>query len=63
MAQLNANPKRAAMFVKHAIANARNNAICAGGDPQKLWVAEAFVTRGKYEKRVHFMSRCATHQE
>lgn len=57
MAQLAANPKRAAVFVRHAVANARNNAIYAGGAPDKLWVAEAFVTRGQYVKRTHFMSR------
>lgn len=58
MAQLIANPKRAAMFVRHAIANARNNAIFAGGDPQRLYVAEAYVTRGdRYVKRHNFMGR------
>ena len=57
MAQLAANPKKSAVFVKHAVANARNNAICAGGDPSKLYVAEAFVTKGKVEKRLHFMGR------
>lgn len=57
LAQLGANPKRAAMFVKHAVANARNNAIVAGGDPLKLFVAEAYVTKGAYEKRTHFMSK------
>jgi hypothetical protein len=57
MAQLKANPKRSAVFVQHAVANARNNAIVAGGDPAKLYVHEAFVTKGVYEKRTHFMSR------
>lgn len=57
MAQLSANPKVAAKYVMHAIANARNNAICAGGDPAKLWVAEAYVTKGLYQKRVAIMGR------
>lgn len=57
MAQLSANPKKAAVYVMHAIANARNNAICAGGDPAKLWVSEAYVTKGKYQKRVAIMGR------
>lgn len=57
MAQLCASPKRSAVFVKHAVANARNNAIVAGGDPARLFVAEAFVTKGKYMKRIHFMGR------
>lgn len=57
MAQLSVNPKTAAKYVMHAIANARNNAICAGGDPAKLWVAEAFVTKGRYEKGIKFMGR------
>jgi hypothetical protein len=57
MAQLNANPKRSAVFVKHAVANARNNAIMAGGDPKKLYIAEAFVTKGQYKFRTHFHGR------
>jgi large subunit ribosomal protein L22 len=57
LSQLSANPKKAAVFVLHAIANARNNAICAGGDPAKLWVAEAYVTKGRYRKYMAIMGR------
>ncbi|KAF6258698.1 ribosomal protein L22/L17 [Scenedesmus sp. NREL 46B-D3] len=57
LSQLAANPKKSAVFALHAIANARNNAICAGADPAKLWVAEAFVTKGRYRKSVAFMGR------
>jgi large subunit ribosomal protein L22 len=57
LSQLAANPKKAAVFALHAIANARNNAICAGGDPAKLWVAEAFVTKGRYRKYMAIMGR------
>jgi hypothetical protein len=29
----------------------------AGADPSKLWVAEAFVTKGQYARRIHFHGR------
>jgi ribosomal protein L22 len=57
MAQLHANPKKAAMYAQHALANARSNAIYAGADPAKLWVAEAFVTKAKYDKQRNIMGR------
>eukprot|EP00878_Enallax_costatus_P015401 GHUV01016132.1.p1 GENE.GHUV01016132.1~~GHUV01016132.1.p1 ORF type:complete len:318 (+),score=85.66 GHUV01016132.1:280-1233(+) len=57
MAQLAVNPKKAAVFVMHAVANARNNAICAGADASKVWVSEAYVTKGQYQKRVAIMGR------
>ncbi|WIA14039.1 hypothetical protein OEZ85_002596 [Tetradesmus obliquus] len=57
LSQLAANPKKAAVFVLHAVANARNNAICAGGDPAKLYVHEAFVTKGRYRKYMAIMGR------
>lgn len=57
MAQLAVNPKKAAVFVLHAVANARNNAICAGATASKLWISEAYVTKGEYIHRPEFMSR------
>jgi ribosomal protein L22 len=57
LSQLAANPKQSAVFALHAIANARNNAICAGADPAKLWVAEAYVTKGRYRKYMAIMGR------
>lgn len=29
----------------------------AGADPSKLWVVEAFVTKGRYDKQRHIMGR------
>eukprot|EP00775_Hariotina_reticulata_P010068 gene10068-10223_t len=57
MAQLHANAKKAAMYAQHALANARNNAICAGANPAKLWVSEAYVTKAKYVKGLNIMGR------
>ncbi|KAF8066239.1 mrpl22 [Scenedesmus sp. PABB004] len=59
LAQLSANPKKAATYVLHAVANARNNALCAGApDAAALIVAEAFATKGKLGvKRVAIMGR------
>jgi hypothetical protein len=57
LSQLAANPKKSAVFALHAIANARNNAIFAGADPAKLWVAEAYVTKGRYRKYMAIMGR------
>lgn len=60
MAQLEASPRKGARLVMHAVANARGNAIYAGGplaDPSRLLVEEAFVTKGRYTKQLAIMGR------
>lgn len=60
MAQLSVSPRKAARLVMHAVANARGNAMYAGGplaDPARLLVDEVFVTKGAYSKKLAIMGR------
>lgn len=57
LAQLAACPKRAAVAVHHAVANARNNAIAQGADPAKLIVERIWTGRATPFKKPWFHGR------
>lgn len=55
--QLAACPKRAAVAVHHAVANARNNAIAQGADPARLVVERVWTGRATPFKKPWFHGR------
>jgi large subunit ribosomal protein L22 len=57
LAQLAACPKRAAVAILHAVANARNNAIAQGADPARLVVDRVWTGRATPFKKPWFHGR------
>lgn len=57
LAQLAACPKKAAIEVHNAVANARNNAIVQGADPKRLIVERIWTGRAKPFKKLWFAGR------
>jgi ribosomal protein L22 len=57
LVQLAASPKRAALAVRGAVANARHNAIAAGADPSRLFVERAWTGRATPLRRPWFHGR------
>jgi len=57
LAQLAACPKRAAVEVRKAVANARNNAIMQGADPARLIVERVWTGRATPFKKAWFHGR------
>jgi large subunit ribosomal protein L22 len=57
LAQLAACPKRAALVVRHAVANARNNAIAQGADVARLIVERVWTGRGTPLRKPWFHGR------
>lgn len=57
LAQLAACPKRAALEVLHAVANARNNAVAQGADPARLVVERVWTGRAPPFKKPWFHGR------